>query len=106
MTTSEYVEHIAKGMRQSAVCLTLFTENYKTGTESLLQFALAMMLDKPILLLVKRGTTIPQNVRKVAQRIEFFDEGNPDSLADASKRLLDIQQTPPSPGSDGGTCRT
>ena len=93
MNLPEYVEHVAKKMEQSAVCLSLFTDNYKEGTESLLQFAVAMMLDKPIYLLVKRGTKIPKHVMKVAEKIEFFDEGNPDSLAEATKRLFRGQRS-------------
>ena len=90
MNLPEYTEHLVKKMSESAVCVSLFTDNYKEGTESLLQFAVAMMLDKPIYLLVPRGTAIPRNVQKVAQGMEYFDLGNPDSLADATKRLLHL----------------
>lgn len=91
LSREEYVKQIAEGMSKSAVCLSLFTENYKHGTDSLLQFALAMMLDKPIFLLVPEGVGIPNNVRKVAEGIEFYKEGDMKSMHDATKRLLSKQ---------------
>lgn len=83
----EYAELIAKKMDSSAVCISLFTDDYKKGADSLLQFAIALMMDKPILLLVKKGTVIPKKVQQVADRIEFFE--TPDDLYGATKRLFD-----------------
>lgn len=78
---------LAERIGASAVCLHLFTENYKKGIDSLLQFSLAMMLDKPIYLLAPEGTTIPENVRKVALGIEFFDPNDKASMARAVDRF-------------------
>lgn len=56
--------------------------DFKWATE--MGFALAY--DKPIYLLIKRGTPIPANIKKVATAIEFFDSA--DDVGDATKRLL------------------
>jgi hypothetical protein len=84
----EYTEKIAQKMGQSAVCLSLFTDNYKKSPESLLQFAVAIMQDKPIYLLVRQGTEIPEKVRRVADGIEYFDSLDADSMIDASQNVV------------------
>jgi hypothetical protein len=38
-----------------------------------MQLGMAVVLDKPIYLIVKRGTPIPKNVRRLAYAIEEFD---------------------------------
>lgn len=50
------------------------------------QLGYAVATDKPILLLVKKGTPIPENLRKVARRIvEFASE---EDIEIAGRRLL------------------
>ncbi len=83
---AEYVEDLVSKMGSSAFVLSLFTEDYKEGIDSLLQFALALMLDKPLYLLVKAGTAIPEKVRRVADGIEYF--GPDRALEDAAHALL------------------
>lgn len=81
-----YVEKTAASMGESAICLSMFTDNYKKGIDSMLQFAIALMLDKPLYLLVREGTTIPAKVRQIADGIEFYKD-ELDAI-EASKRLL------------------
>lgn len=88
----KYVEGMAGQMGDSAICLSLFTEDYKKGLDSMLQFAVAIMLDKPIFLLVKKGTAVPEKVKKLADGIEFFDEHDKKSLETASRKLLSLAQ--------------
>ena len=80
-----YVTSTAARMGESAFCLTIFTDEYARGIDSLLQLALAMVLDKPIWLLCPE---VPDNVRKVARRIEFFNPKDKASLRGATERLM------------------
>jgi hypothetical protein len=84
----KFVVSTASRMDSSAFCLTLFTENYAKGLDSLLQFAVAMMMDKPIFLLVPEGVTVPANVLKVAGGIERFDPKDKASMTAATERLM------------------
>jgi hypothetical protein len=87
-----WVEGMARNMGESATCLTLFTNNYAKGIDSLLQFAVAVMLDKPIYLMVERGTHLPEHVKKIAAAIEYCEPGDLDSMKRASERLIHIAQ--------------
>lgn len=85
----KWIVGMADRMGESAICLSIFTDDYKKGIDSLLQFAVAVMLDKPIFLLVQEGTTIPERVKRVADGIEFYKrDADGSSLKEASTRLL------------------
>lgn len=84
----KWVEGMAQSMGESAICLSLFTGNFAKGIDSLLQFALAMMLDKPLFLLAPEGVTIPEHVRRAADGIETYQPGNDISFQAATERLL------------------
>jgi len=83
-----FVEHTAEGMRESAIVMTLFSEKYKKGLDSLIQFSLAVMMDKPIFLLVPEGVEVPERLRRIADGIEFFRLEDKASLHEASRRLI------------------
>lgn len=85
---AKWVERTAQMMDRSKICLTIFTENYKNGIDSLLQLSLAMMLDKPIYLLVPEGVKVPEHVKKIASAIEFYQRGNRPSMDAGLSRLL------------------
>jgi hypothetical protein len=72
-------ERNAKGMEDCGFFLGLFSGKYKEDSLCLLQFGLAMVLDKPIVLVVEPGTKIPKNVRRVAVGILECDIGDPGS---------------------------
>lgn len=59
-----------------------------------MQFGLAIFMDKPIYLLVNKGTPIPENLRKLAKGIEVVDYDNTEEMAEAVKRITE--------GEDGG----
>ncbi len=78
----KYVEGMAAAMGESAMCISIFTQNYKEGIDSLLQFAVAIMMNKPIWLMV------PEGVKRVADGWEFFKPGDKNSFETATKNLL------------------
>lgn len=74
------------GISESAIFLAILSQNYEKDALAVLQFGLAILLDKPIYLLVKRGTRLAENVRRLARGIEEFS--GQDDVEFASKRLL------------------
>lgn len=68
------------------VFLSLFTEGYKEDYKCLAELGLAIMLDKPIALLVEKGTKVPENLKKIAIIEEYFGEKG---LKDATDRMME-----------------
>lgn len=83
-----WVQDTAEKMGASRICLNIFTDNFKEGIDSLLQFSLAIMLDKPIYLLAPNNVKIPEHVKKIASAIEVYEVGNSQSMDEALRRLL------------------
>jgi hypothetical protein len=75
-------------MKRSQMCVSIFTEDYERDPVALIQFAAAILLDKPIYLLVPEGRVLAANVRAVAAGIEFYPPGDEAALKAASERLL------------------
>ena len=85
----KWIVGMAGKMGETAICLSIFTDDYKKGIDSLLQFSVAVMMDKPIFLLVPEGTTVPERVKRVADGIEFYQkDSDGKSIKEASIRLL------------------
>jgi len=84
----EYVERTAKSLKESVVCLSLFTDDYKKGIDAIIQFGLALMLDKPIYLIVAEGTQIPEKVKRVVDGVRYFKIGDVESAKLAADELL------------------
>ena len=84
----DYVERTAKALKESAVCLSLFTDDYNKGIDAIIQFGLALMLDKPIYLIVAEGTEIPEKVKRVADGIRYFKKDDLESSKLAAAQLL------------------
>jgi hypothetical protein len=91
-TKQESLEAAAKRnrdmLKDSRLFLCLFTENYETDPICALQLGIAVLLDKPICLLVPRGTSIPKHVERLAEGIEYYEGGNIDDVKAATSRLV------------------
>ena len=83
---------IAKENREkisgAVVFMELFNEKIAEEPIPMMQLGMAVMLDKPILLLVPRGAKIPRNLVVMAKAIEYFDPGGNGSLKAAVEKLL------------------
>lgn len=75
-------------IEQAEAFVSIFSMNYKENPLCALQLGIAMMLDKPIALLVIAGTSVPKNLSKIAIAIEECDDA-PESVGQASQRLMD-----------------
>ena len=88
----EWLQAVAKSsgdmIKESKVFLSLFTANYEKDPACILQFGIAVLLDKPILLLVPKGTSIPANIKRLARSYEYYEAGNNEDLKAATSRLV------------------
>jgi hypothetical protein len=93
------VERNYEELRGSSIYLGLCPDSMKKDPLPALQLGLAMLMDKPIVILAKDGEAIPENIRKVAREIVRFDLGDPDSakdrLAEVLKRIMITDWQPP-----------
>ena len=82
----EFARRTREALASSDTFLGLVTPNWLADPTCWAQLGLAVALDKPIYLLVKEGTVINENFRRLAKRIEFFRAD--EDLALAARRLL------------------
>ena len=74
-------------IKSSVFFLSIFDDPCKADVDVLIQFAYAIMLDKPIYMLVKEGSKLPENIRRLARGIEVF--ASPEDVTLAGKRLIE-----------------
>jgi len=66
------VERTFDKVESSAIFVPLFTKAYSRDPRALMELGMALVLDKPIYLLVQRDTKLPENLRRLACGIEYF----------------------------------
>ena len=78
-------------MRRSSLYVGLFNEkSWKKDPTPVFQLGLAMMLDKPIVIVAFDDESIPENIRKVAVAVEIVaKDATQEQVADAVKRLME-----------------
>jgi hypothetical protein len=81
---NESYANLKGGIEGSHVFASLVTQSYLDSPECALQVGLAVMLDKPICLIVDKGRKIPANLIKIAKIIEYADFKNAKDLERAA----------------------
>jgi hypothetical protein len=79
-----------EGIDSSAMFLQLYNKNLADEPLALMQLGYALMIGKPIGVLVKKGEEVPEKLRAAADLVEEFDPEDPQSLTAATKKLLSI----------------
>lgn len=74
-------------IKNSGVFLSLFNHDMTKDAVPCLQLGLAMMLDKPIIVVARPDETIPENLKKVATAIYQGDLSSPEFQAFLGKQL-------------------
>ena len=74
---------------ESAVFLSIYTNNWLEDPECLMQFALAVLFDKPLFFLIEKGTKISKHLIRILEGYEFFEPGNNESLKQAQTKLFE-----------------
>lgn len=75
------------GIEGSDIFASIVSPNYLNDPLCALQLGIAILLDKPIFLIVERSAKIPPGLVRVAQHIERADLSNPEDLQRATTSL-------------------
>lgn len=88
---NEWLEQMAadsgKKIKDSAVMMTLITKNCLESPEMIFQIGCAVMMDKPIMLMVDKDTPIPNHLQKIATAIERVDTSNKSDMDRAAETI-------------------
>ncbi len=91
-------KEMAEKVSDSSVFMVMFNESMVEEVAPLIQMGLAVYMDKPIYLLVPEADmkALPENLKRLARRIESYDRTLPPPLMQASleaatMRLLEDQ---------------
>jgi len=76
-------------MKESRVFLSLFSEDMKKEPIPILQLGMAVLMDKPIALMVKRGAKVPKHIIKIATAIEYLEDDSPQSIQKVTSSLME-----------------
>lgn len=85
---SETMERNQKGLRGSAMFLSIYTNEYQKDPVAVMQFGLAVLSNKPILILAKKDQEICENVKRVACAIEYYEPNDMNDMKEKTQILL------------------
>jgi hypothetical protein len=96
----QWARRATRGQKESTVFLSLWSE--KMFRDPLdephipMQLGLAMLLDKPIIVVAPEGAYIPVNVLRAARAVKYFNPDDEDSLHEATQAALrEVDALPP-----------
>ena len=81
------VKESAGKIADSDVFVSIFSESYQKDPVCLIQLALSILIDKPIYLLIVKGTKTPKGLIRIAAGYVFCEDGSEESVRIASKIL-------------------
>lgn len=85
----EAVRRNLPALESSSIFLAIFSRSYEDDALAVLQFGLAVLMDKPIYLVVERGREIPENVKRLCRRLEYYDPNDKAAtLEEATKAII------------------
>lgn len=81
----------AEAMKDSAVFLVMFSEGMVEEVIPLIQMGLAVYLDKPLLILAPESQVlkIPENLKRMAQGLEIYPDGDIEGMKRAMNQLIE-----------------
>lgn len=82
----ESVKKNAEKIGNTDIFMSIVTKDYLDDPYCAMQLGLAILMDKPIRLLVKQGCPIPSSLKMIAERIVFY--GPLDDVKSAALELL------------------
>jgi hypothetical protein len=90
----EYARRVTRGQRESHLYLQIWNDQIRndpgSAPEVLFQLGYALALDRPIIVIAPHGSYVPDNLRRVACAVEFFEPHDERSLHEATARALAI----------------
>lgn len=82
------VDRSGSRIQDSKVFMSIFTEDFKKNPQCALELGIAIMLDKPIALLVTKDTKITNYLRKYAAAIEYLQSEDKAEVQRAGASLM------------------
>lgn len=67
-------------MNDTDIFLSIFTDNYLDDSRCLIELAMSIVLDKPMFLLIQKGTRLNQHFSRLIDGYEYYDKNNEESL--------------------------
>lgn len=75
---NKFVQEIIDGsiakLKQSRSFVAIISDSFLDNPQCLLELAGAIVLDKPMIFIVKTGVRLPKKIEKVADKIMYFDD--------------------------------
>jgi len=87
----QWARHAMKGVKESGTFMQLHTPNFDPAKdpEYALQLGVAILLDRPIVILAPEGVELPPKLRAVAASVQYFVRDEPQSVWLAARRALE-----------------
>ena len=80
-------------MAESAMFLSLYPSDGTPDAKFCLELGMAIMLDKPIIAVTKRGVPVAKHMLRVADKVVELDWDDPDATAEAlRKAMMELQE--------------
>lgn len=78
-----------KSIDQSGGFISLYTKNFVDDPLCALQLGYAIMMDKPIYLLVEKGQIVPEALRRAAASVDIFESKDHPSFKEAVNNIAE-----------------
>jgi len=75
-------------MNQSKIFISLYSDKMVKEPLPALQIGMAVLMDKPICVLAIKGSTVPENLKKIATAIEYLDDNSTEAMHKATEALM------------------
>jgi hypothetical protein len=86
-----WASRVTRGQRDAAMFMSLWSDAMLDPAKEpipVFQLGYAMILDKPIVIVAPHGARVPENVIRAALAVEYYDEGDDESLHAATLRAF------------------
>ncbi|MFA5158139.1 MAG: hypothetical protein WC451_03085 [Patescibacteria group bacterium] len=82
------LDRLRDDLSKSAAFVALITDNYHKSIETAAHLGLALLMDKPIYLLIEDSFIPASKLFKICDGWEMFEKGNTEELKEAGEKLL------------------
>jgi hypothetical protein len=89
----EAVNRNAGPMEESSVFASILSGNVRADPLACLQLGMAIVMDKPLFLIVDKNMTVPKHLVKIAARIERIDVKNKNEVDRAANALGEFMKS-------------
>ena len=74
------VKNSGEKIESSEVFLSIFSKNFKENPQCALELGIAVMLGKPIFLVVTADTEVPKTLERLAEKIEYLKDDSKEEM--------------------------